>query len=50
MKPFKVEAVKLYDPSKFTQRRTAVTNRGCLRNGPKDFKRKAWKTSCSYRY
>jgi len=29
MKPLKVEAVKLY---------TEVVNRGCLRNGQKDFK------------
>ena len=43
MKPLKVEAGKLYDPSKFTQRRTAVTNRGCLRNGQKDFKGKRGK-------
>ena len=50
MRPLKVEAVKLYDPQEFTQRRTAVTNRGCLRNRQKDFKRKAWKASCSYRY
>ena len=30
MKPLKVEAVKLY---------TEVPNRGCLRNGQKDFKK-----------
>ena len=32
MKPSKVEAVKLY---------TEVTNRGCLRNGQKDFKKES---------
>ena len=32
MKPLKVEAVKLY---------TEVANRGCLRNGQKDFKKES---------
>ena len=32
MKPLKVEAVKLY---------TEVPNRGCLRNGQKDFKKES---------
>ena len=32
MKPLKVEAAKLY---------TEVTNRGCLRNGRKDFKKES---------
>ena len=32
MKPLKVEAVKLY---------TEVPNRGCLRNGSKDFKKES---------
>ena len=34
MKPLKLEAVKLY---------TEVANRGCLRNGQKDFKGKLGK-------
>ena len=41
MKPLKLEAVKLF---------TEVPNRGCLRNGQKDFKKETWKASCSYRY
>ena len=32
MKPLKVEALKLY---------TEVPNRGCLRNGQKDFKKES---------
>ena len=37
----KVEAVKLY---------TGVPNRGCLRNGQRTSRRKAWKAGSSNRY
>ena len=41
MKPLKVEAVKLY---------TEVPDHGCLRNGKRTARRKAWKATCGYHY